>query len=183
MATEATATGRVGIAPATAARGLAALRIFVGIVWLANGLAKLTGKATYDLGVVSFGLIGRDTAKSLLVTYSGDQSHALGLLKSFYGDFVVPNWGFFQWLLTAAELTAGICLVFGVASRFGALVAVALIGPLWVMNFDNSRYLFEWPLDVVPLIVLAIVPAGRAWGRDARLAARFGSPRLGRWPF
>jgi uncharacterized membrane protein YphA (DoxX/SURF4 family) len=179
MATETAGTARVGLEPGAAARGLAAIRIFVGIVWLANGMAKLIGKTTYDLGVASFGLIGRDTAKSLLTTYSGDKSHALGLLKSFYGDLILPNWGFFQWLLTAGELVAGLCLVLGIASRFGALVALVLIGPLWVMNLDNGRYLFEWPLDVVPLIVLALVPAGRAWGFDTRLAARFGS----RWPF
>jgi uncharacterized membrane protein YphA (DoxX/SURF4 family) len=183
MTTETTGIARAALDAATAARGLAAVRIFVGVVWLANGLAKLVGKTTYDLGVVSFGLIGRDTAKSLLTTYSGDKSNAPGIMKSLYADLVLPNWDFFQWLLTAGELVAGLCLVFGVASRLGALVALLLIGPLWVMNLDNARYLFEWPLDVVPLVILAIVPAGRVWGRDARLAARYGIRRLGRWPF
>jgi hypothetical protein len=61
--------------------------------WLANGLAKLVNKAGYDLGVVSFGLIGRDTARGLLETYSGDRSHAPALLKSFYRDLVLANWG------------------------------------------------------------------------------------------
>jgi uncharacterized membrane protein YphA (DoxX/SURF4 family) len=176
-------TARVGLDPGVAGRGLAALRIFVGVVWLANGLAKLVGRGTYDLGVVSFGLISRDTARSLLTGYSGDRSQALGVLKSLYGDLVLPNWGFFQWFLTAAELTIGLCLVLGVASRFGALLALVLIGPLWIMNLDNGRYLFEWPLDIVPLVILALVPAGRTWGRDDRLAARYGTRWFDRWPF
>jgi thiosulfate dehydrogenase (quinone) large subunit len=183
MTAEDAGTAKVELDPVTAARGLAALRIFVGVVWLANGLAKLFDKGAYDLGVVSFGLISRDTARNLLAGYSGDRSRAPGFLKSFYGDVVVPNWDVFGWLLTAAELAAGTCLVLGVASRLGALVPLLLIGPLWVMNLDNSRYLFEWPLDIVPLVILALVPVGRAWGRDARLAARYGSRRFGYWPF
>ena len=183
MTADVTKTARVGVDPGVAARGLAAVRIFVGVVWLANGLAKLVNKSDYDLGVVSFGLISRNVARGLLVSYSGDKSHALGVLKAVYRDIVLPNWGFFQWLLTAAELTVGLCLVFGIASRFGALLALLLIGPLWIMNLDNNRYLFEWPLDIVPLLILAVVPAGRAWGRDDRLAARFGSRWFDRWPF
>ena len=183
MAADATRTARVGIDPGVAAKGLAAFRVFVGVVWLSNGLAKLANKAGYDLGVVSFGLIGRDTARGLLETYSGEESHAPAVLKAFYRDLVLANWGLFQWFLTAAELTVGVCLVLGVASRFGALLALVLIGPVWVMNFDNNRYLFEWPLDIVPLLILAVVPAGRVWGRDGRLAARYGSRWLDRWPF
>ena len=51
--------------------------------------------------------------------------------------------------------------------------------PLWIMTIDNNRYLYEYPLDCVPLAILAVVPAGRVWGQDHRLAARFGD----RWPF
>ena len=96
-----------------------------------------------------------------------------------YSDLVLANWGFFQWLLTAAELAVGVSLVLGIASRLGPLLALALILPLWVMNVDNSRYLYEWPLDIIPLAILAAAPAGRVWGQDRRLAARFGD----RWPF
>jgi hypothetical protein len=41
--------------------------------------------------------------------------------------------------------------------------------------------MFEQPHEYVPLIVLAIVPAGRIWGLDAWLLRRY--PRLQRWPF
>jgi uncharacterized membrane protein YphA (DoxX/SURF4 family) len=161
------------------AKGLAAFRIFVGLVWLANALAKVVNQGSYDLGVVSFSLISRDTARGLLSSYTGPESNAIAPLKSLYSDLVLANWGFFQWLLTAAELAVGISLVAGIASRLGPLLALALIFPLWVMVIDNGRYLFEWPLDIVPLAILAAVPAGRVWGQDGKLAARFGD----RWPF
>ena len=161
------------------AKGLAAFRVFVGLVWLGNALAKVFNHGSYDLGVVSFGLISRDTARGLLESYTGPESHAIAPLKTVYRDLVLANWGFFQWLLTAAELAVGISLVVGIASRLGPLLALALIFPLWVMVIDNSRYLFEWPLDIIPLAILAAVPAGRVWGQDGRLAARFGD----RWPF
>jgi uncharacterized membrane protein YphA (DoxX/SURF4 family) len=161
------------------ARGLAAFRIFVGLVWLGNALAKVVNQGSYDLGVVSFSLISRDTARGLLESYTGPESNAIAPLKSLYSDLVLANWGFFQWLLTAAELAVGVSLVVGIASRLGPLLALALIFPLWVMVIDNGRYLFEWPLDIVPLAILATVPAGRVWGQDGKLAARFGD----RWPF
>jgi uncharacterized membrane protein YphA (DoxX/SURF4 family) len=161
------------------ARGLAAFRIFVGLVWLGNALAKVVNQGSYDLGVVSFSLISRDTARGLLESYTGPESNATAPLKSLYRELVLANWGLFQWLLTAAELAVGVSLVLGVASRLGPLVALALIFPLWIMVLDNGRYLFEWPLDIIPLAILAAVPAGRVWGQDAKLAARFGD----RWPF
>jgi len=96
-----------------------------------------------------------------------------------YRDLVLANWGFFQWLLTTAELVVAVSLVVGIASRLGPLLALALIFPLWIMVIDNGRYLSEWPLDIVPLAILAVVPAGRVWGQDHKLVARFGD----RWPF
>jgi uncharacterized membrane protein YphA (DoxX/SURF4 family) len=165
--------------PRSAARGLAAFRIFIGLVWLANGLAKLTGRASFDLGFISFGLIDRNVARGLLAGYAGAESNAPPAMKSFYADVILANWGFFQWFLTAAELAIGIGLVLGIASRLAALGGLALIGPLWIMVLDNRRYFFEFPLDVIPLLILAIVPSGRVWGLDRRLAARLGD----RWPF
>ncbi len=38
-------------------RAFTALRIFTGLVWLSNGLAKLIDKGGYDWGFISFNLI------------------------------------------------------------------------------------------------------------------------------
>lgn len=40
--------------------------------------------------------------------------------------------------------------------------------------------MFEQPHEYVPLIVLAIVPAGRVWGVDAAIIRRW--PAWMRWP-
>jgi len=39
------------------ARGFAALRIFFGLIYLSNALAKMVGVGAYDLGAASFGLL------------------------------------------------------------------------------------------------------------------------------
>ena len=77
------------------AKGLAAFRVFVGLVWLGNALAKLFNHGSFDLGVVSFSLISRDTARGLLESYTGPESNAIAPLKSVYSDLVLANWGFF----------------------------------------------------------------------------------------
>ncbi len=44
------------------------------------------------------------------------------------------------------------------------------------------RWMFEQPHEWVPLVILALVPAGRVWGLDRRFASR-GVQRLRRFPF
>jgi len=180
MSDAAGTTGQVTRLPVAAvAKGLAAFRIFTGLMFLLNGLAKLVEKGSYDFGVASFGLIDRGTARGLLTAYAGPRSHAVAPLKWFYNHLVLAHWGPWSWFLTVAELVIGACLVFGIASRFGALLGLLLIFPLQVMVVDNKTYLFEFPVDWVPLLILLLVPSRRVWGGDGRLAARFGD----RWPF
>ena len=47
------------------------------------------------------------------------------------------------------------------------------------MLLNSGGYLWTYPLDLFPLTLLAIVPAGRLFGFDRTLAPRFGN----RWPF
>jgi hypothetical protein len=61
----------------------------------------------------------------------------------------------------------------------GAVVALLLIGPIWLTMWDAGLYLWQYPLDLVPLLILAIVPTGRSFEVDGKLAARVSS----RWPF
>ncbi len=158
------------------AGGFAALRILFGLVYLSNALAKLVGTANYDLGFFSFNLINRDIARSIL---DGASRETFEPLKSIYQDFVLDNWAFFQWFLTLTEFAIAVLLLLGIASRLAAVVALGLIGPIWVMLWDSGLYLWQYPVELIPLAILAIVPAGRAVGLDGKLAARF----KGRWPF
>ena len=53
------------------ARALAILRIFFGLIWLSNGVAKLIDVGAYDLGFASFGLLWQ--GRQLRVTITADE--------------------------------------------------------------------------------------------------------------
>jgi uncharacterized membrane protein YphA (DoxX/SURF4 family) len=96
-------------------------------------------------------------------------------LGAFYRDVVLPNWGFFGVFLTIAELAVGIGLLFGIASRLAAVGGLLLLVPIWLMLLHTGLYLWEYPAeDLLPLLLLAIVPTGRLFGADKVLAPRFG---------
>ena len=91
---------------------------------------------------------------------------------------MLPNWDVFQWLITAVELGAGLALILGLASRLAALVDLGQQLFLQLVYLSSARWMFEQPHEWVPLVILALVPAGRVWGLDARLWLR-----TRRWPF
>ena len=160
------------------ARALAALRIFTGLVWLSNALAKIFNAGVFDWGFFSFNLITLGAARGIATDASAKTQ--IAPLGALYRDLVLPHWGFFGPFLSIAELSIGLGLIFGVAARLAALGGLLLLVPIWVMLWHARGYLWEYPAeDLFPLILLAIVPAGRVLGFDGRLASRFG----GRWPF
>jgi thiosulfate dehydrogenase (quinone) large subunit len=159
-------------------RAFTALRIFTGLVWLSNGLAKVFDVGKIDLGFFSGSLITKGAAHAILSRAS--EKTGIAPLGAFYRDVVLPNWSFFGVFLTIAELAVGIGLVFGIATRLAAVGGLLLIGPIWIMLWPTGGYLWEYPAeDLFPLVLLAIVPAGRTGGLDRRLAPRFNH----RWPF
>ena len=77
------------------------------------------------------------------------------------------------------ELAIGLGLIFGIASRLAAVGGLLLQVPIWVMLWHTNSYLWEDPAeDLFPLLLLAVVPAGRFLGIDRQLEVRFQ-----RWPF
>jgi len=82
-------------------------------------------------------------------------------------------------LQNVAELAIGIGLLLGIATRLAAVGGLLLIAPIWLMLLHTNLYLWGYPLDLFPLVLLAIVPAGRTLGFDRALATRF----HGHWPF
>ncbi len=155
------------------ARGLALLRGFMGLVFLLNGLAKLFEVHAVTIGPYVANLIDRsDTRFILNIEANKNARHALPGIRPLVNDVFLAHFGFFQWVFTAAELGIGLLLVLGLASRLGALLAA--------LYFSNDRWLFEQPLDVVPLLLLVWLPSGRVWGLDGTRAVQ---DRLrGRWP-
>ena len=94
---------------------------------------------------------------------------------------MLANWGFFQWVVVAIEVGAGLLLILGLASRGAALIDLGQQLFLALVYVSSNRWMFEQPHEYIPLIVLALVPAGRMWGLDAWLLRRY--PNLQRWPF
>jgi uncharacterized membrane protein YphA (DoxX/SURF4 family) len=159
------------------ARGLAVIRILIGATFLTNGLAKLFDIHRVEIGPFLANLINRGDARFILdVEVNHNAQHQLPLIGRVANDLVLPHWGLFSWLLTAVEITAGLLLVLGLASRLGALLALGPAVYLFFVYFANDRWLPEQPLELVPLLILALIPAGRWWGLDRSLARS-------RWPF
>ncbi len=159
-------------------RVFTALRVFTGLVWLTNALAKVFEVGNYDFGFISFNLVTKGVAKAI-ATDASSKTY-IAPLGWAYQNLVLPNWGFFSIFLTGAELAIGLGLILGVATRLAAVGGLLLLAPIWLMLLHTGGYLWTYPAeDLFPLIMLAIVPAGRYRGVDATLAPRFRY----RWPF
>lgn len=172
------------------ARGMAVIRIFFGIILFANGLAKLEPSlGRIDIGPYHANLVTLNGARGILnfevnerrIREGAPQGTQVPGLKPFVNDVVLANWGFFQWVVLLIEVGFGGLLLIGLASRGAALVCLGQQLFLALVYFSSNRWMFEQPHEYVPLLVLALVPAGRMWGLDAWLLRR--TPSLRRWPF
>ncbi len=164
--------------------GLAALRIFAGVIMFANGLAKLTGERNIDIGWYRGFLIVRNEARSILqfeVNERGGTGTRVPYLKDFVNDHLLPNWDVYQWVVTFTELGVGLLLIVGLASRGAALAAFLFHGFLALVYLSSNRWMFEQPHEYIPVLILAVVPSGRFWGIDGILLRN--RPSLRRWPF
>ena len=184
MSTGESDTRRVDVDPRALARGLAVLRIFFGLILFSNGLAKLFSFTEVAIGPYKATLIDRPAARAILdLEVNGRNGGTdVPLLKPIVNDVMLANWNIFEWVTTAVELGAGLALILGVASRGAALVGLGQQLFLQLVYLSSGRFMWEQPHEWVPLLILAIVPAGRVWGFDGRFVRR-GLPRYGGWPF
>jgi len=145
------------------AKGLAVLRIFFGVILFANGLAKLFAFSSFTIGGYSANLVNLPIARAILAGDGGRRSE-VPLVNGLVNDFILPNWSFFQVVITVVELGIGAALILGLASRGAALVGLGQQLFLAAVYFSSNRWMFEQPHEYVPLFILAVVPAGRVWG-------------------
>jgi uncharacterized membrane protein YphA (DoxX/SURF4 family) len=184
------ATRDPSINPILFARGMAVIRIFFGVILFANGLAKLEPSlARIDIGPYHANLVTSDGARSILtfevnerrIREGAPQGTQLPGLKPFANDVVLAHWGVFRWVVILIEVGFGGLLLIGLASRGAALICLGQQLFLALVYVSSNRWMFEQPHEYIPLAILAIVPAGRAWGIDATIVRRW--PALRRWPF
>jgi len=164
--------------------GLAVLRIFMGLVFFANGFAKLTGETKISIGWFRGGLIGRDEARNILqfeVNKRNGTGTSVPYLKHVVNDFILSNWDSFQWVVTFTEVGVGLLLILGLITRGAALVGLLFQLFLALVYASSNRWLFEQPHEYIPLFILAIVASGRYLGIDGLLLRD--RPSLRRWPF
>ena len=171
------------VSRAALGRGLAALRIFVGVIFFANGLAKLTGERQVEFGWYRGFLIVRNEARNILQFEVNERGGGtlVPYLKDVVNDFILPNWDVFQWVVTYTELGVGLLLILGFISRGAALVGLLFQLFLALVYLSSNRWMFEQPHEYVPLFILAVVPSGRYWGIDGLLLRA--RPALRVWPF
>lgn len=167
-------------------QGLAGFRIFVGLIFFLNGLAKVFGIGTITIGPYQSNLIDREAARFIL-RFEGLENPANGApgtripgLKSVV-RFMLDNFGTLQWVITLLELGVGLLLIVGLATRGAALIGLFQQLFLALLYASSNRWLFEQPHEYIPLLILTLVPAGRVWGLDAKLA--IDRARQGRFPF
>lgn len=174
----------------TLAKGLAVLRIFMGLVLLLNGLAKLLGVSRISVGPYVANLIDREATRSILQFEVFDNeaggtpgTRVPGLRP--VAELLLDNFELFGWAITAAEIVVGLLLVVGLATRAAALLGLGQALFLALVYATSNRWLFEQPHEYVPLAILAIIPAGRVWGLDGKVLRRRGAgpDELRGWPF
>jgi thiosulfate dehydrogenase [quinone] large subunit len=147
------------------AKGVALARILTGVIFVAEGTAKIRGEFLRGGFVESV----RETA-----------GHAWAFWASFLRSVVLPNATAFGWFFALAELALGIALVLGLLTRIATvggmlLMAILLLGQTrieagtwesWVTAGLTSKFAF------LLLWLLFLADAGRTWGLDARLRRR-----------
>lgn len=174
-----------GVSARTLGRGLAVVRIFFGVIFLANGLAKVFGWSRVALGdYYVANLINRPESRRILDSLANKErpeTEQLPVIRWVANELVLDNWGATQWLTTAMEVGVGLLLVVGLASRGAALVGLGFQVFLALFYLPTNKWMFEQPHEYVPLAVLAVVASGAVWGLDGRL--RRDRAAFRRWPF
>jgi len=145
------------------ARGLAAIRILMGAVFLYAGLDKtlFASKAFDATGFLKFATLGATatSAQGAVVNPTHDFWVNLAANPGAMSviNFVVPY----------GELAIGIALILGLFTRFSALMGVIMVGLFYLASWDFSvNYLNSDAVYVIATAILGIFAAGEVWGLD-----------------
>jgi uncharacterized membrane protein YphA (DoxX/SURF4 family) len=142
-----------------AAKGLALVRVTIGAMFVWVFFENL-GKGLYS-----------PSAYSDLINYYIQKGHspaawkAVMALAASHAHMAAP-------MQAATEITLGILLVTGLATRPAAFVAFLFLGSLWISELGTS-WIWELLVPVLASLGLAVGRAGRAWGLDVLLARRY----------
>jgi len=162
-------------------RAMAALRVFFGIVYFHNGIAKVLPAVPglwpdTPVGFVINATGGR-SARSILEFEVITQAHPIEPYRLLVEQVILPNFGPFVFGLGLVEMIVGILLILGLATSGAAVVGALMALHLQFATLWNDKWIYEYSVEWVPLLCLAAFRAGRWHGLDARIAAT-----RARWP-
>lgn len=152
---------------------LALVRLFVGLLWFQQLFWKLPPGFT---GLYRY--VVREGHYTFLPGYSYLIQHV------FLPNFLVL--GAFTW---TAELLVALSLLFGLFSRFGALLSTLLALQLYAgLAYAPGEWYWTYGMIVLLGVALSALPTGRRLGLDQWIAARLArvetnsrAVRLARW--
>lgn len=142
---------------------LVAVRTFLGIVYLTNGLAKLFSVRSVTLGPWKSYLIDRKVALGI---QTSNTRTAPGFLHDL-GNVVIQHWDVMQWLLTVGEVAVGIGLLVGFLGRLSAIVGFLMAASTFLFAMGSGGWTYDYLFEPVLLAILAV--AGTLPGVDSRL--------------
>src|SRR5258708_37858799 len=139
--------------------GWTAMRVWLGIMWIQAGVAKLWGAENP-------GFLHNNGAA--VAGFAGHGTPAYSWWGSFLHSFVVPNAGWIAILVAVGELAIGIALCLGLFTRIAALSSLALLFT-YVMSGTASVCAFY----ALFAIVILTMWRTSGWIGVGRLGARY----------
>ena len=104
---------------------------------------------------------------------TGKLDSSFSFYRAFIESVVLPNKEIFSALVSWGELTIGLALIVGLATRYAAFVGAFMVLNFWfakgVSVFAGTNHDIVW---FVILIVLGFIPAGKIAGLDDGLSDR-----------
>ena len=135
----------------------ALIRIFVGYLWF----QQLSWKMPPSFKGLHPYLV-KEGMYTILPGYSYIVQHIF-----------LPNFILLAACVWTAELIVGLCLIFGIFTRFGALLSALLALQLYLgLAFAPGEWYWTYVMLVLLGLVIATVPAGRRLGIDQFIAPR-----------
>ncbi len=134
------------------------LRVYSGVFFLYHGV----GKIRHD-----------DFAAALSNFLTGKLDSSFPFYRAFIESVVLPNKEIFSTLVSWGELTVGLALIVGLATRYAAFFGAFMVLNFWFAKgvgvFAGTNHDIVW---FVILIVLGFIPAGKIAGLDDGLSDR-----------
>lgn len=154
-------------------RAIATLRVFFGLVYLHNGIAKILPAVPNLWPDTPLGFVinaeGGRSAESIMRYEVITNQHPIEPYRALVEQVVLPNFGFFGFSIGLLETVVGLMLILGLLTPIAALVAAGMALHLQFATLWNDKWIYEYSVEWVPLLCLAAMRAGRWHGLDARM--------------